>query len=216
MKVLYDPMEITGTIGENAAHEATLTFNKTASELFDAALAGRMCKIMRVTKNESGSVVEAHIAVLPCEAFLDTNGGSTSYTFKLRFGSGDSDTLFYGAGFSESATVVLTAVPPETVFVPFTVGSGGASTTATFNDVKAAVAADKNVIAKIALASGMTVYGGLTGKAELEGEIVQVYFGLVIDFAAAAGATPAPQLMQITFNAGGVTAKVLDLTVAAS
>lgn len=103
------------------------------------------------------------------------------------------------------------------VYVPFTVtvdeetGAVSASTTANFADIKAAVAAGKNVVAEIAL-DEITVYGALAAKIPAANPAI-LAFSLVVDFGDS-GEAPEPLLMQIGFEENAVEAKAINLTVA--
>lgn len=103
----------------------------------------------------------------------------------------------------------------ENVFVPFTVTAdqqgANVTTTADFADVKAAVEAGKNVIAKVTY-DGMIVCGGLSG---IYPDINPTVLGfcVVVDISNP-GEQPAPQLFKISWGAEGAVATITNLTVA--
>lgn len=101
------PLEVTVTTSESG-EKKTVTFDKTASEVFAAVAAGKSVKATTVL-SAGGTTITVTYAI-PVEAFRCEVAGDTSYVFKCRCDIGSTDKLFYGRDFVADDPVVLTEV----------------------------------------------------------------------------------------------------------
>ena len=96
------PYEISGTLGENESHKATITFNKTASVLFNAVKTGVLCDII-VTAGV-GATMEL-LTIISCGKA--TSGDVVVYDFCL---TGADGKTYLVESLSADDAVVLTEV----------------------------------------------------------------------------------------------------------
>lgn len=94
------PLAMVATLGVNESSKKTLTMNKTAEEVYEAAAAGRLFKVsFAVSENNSFE------CILAIGAIKRNDGGNVSYQFRA-----DTDTMYFGDDLAADDPVVLTEV----------------------------------------------------------------------------------------------------------
>lgn len=94
------PLAVVATLGVNESSKKTLTMNKTAEEVYEAAAAGRLIKLSFAI-SESVSVE----CVLAVGAIKNTDGGTVAYQFRA-----DTDATYFCNNLAADDPVVMTEV----------------------------------------------------------------------------------------------------------
>ena len=128
-------------------------------------------------------------------------GANTEYIKLETIEKTEWDRIREGGGGGDSSGVI---------FVPFTVTETGASTTADFSEVLAAVQAGKYVVAKV-VSGGMTVCGGLTYiYPDVDPEVLAF---CVVAENSKPDEQPKPGIFKIAWSASGINATIINLAV---
>lgn len=103
------PLETNVVLSKDNDGKTVVTLDKTAGELFSAAAAGKAIRATATAPVGENQTAEVTM-IIPIEIFRFESEDGIAYTVKARSDTEAKDTLFYGDGFSEDDTVVLTEV----------------------------------------------------------------------------------------------------------
>ena len=113
----YIPLEAEGTLViDEQTGKTTITLNKTAGELYEAACAGKLLKLsIHITETIKDTGEDYVIDVTRVTPFVATKMvaeslSAVAYNFEVRIGDHDGDSLLYSGDLAETDTVVLTEV----------------------------------------------------------------------------------------------------------